>query len=1057
MHLDHLDIRRCYNVDMDAALRAKCARIKALKLPRDCTDGDESFRIGDTQLSGGRLRLAAAGPAEAEARDWADMPRDALMAVLYRLGSVESLGGAARAWARGLPRDAMQAVLRRLGQAEILGAAGQVCRSWRPAVADEAELWRRGGEEEGRPPARLSVARVAAGLGSGRRREPFVADRIGCDGFLLYLGKRLPYIRSLCLTSCYIVCSEGFVEAIKGFPHLEKLELSLCTNIFGEAIVAAAEACPHLKRFRLSKARFYCFDDDHSNDQEALAISTMRELRSLQLFGNNLSNRGISAILDNCPDLESLDIRHCFNIKMEASLQAKCARIRTLRLPDDLLDDYEFQVKSPIRYKSIFQSYLWSDGDEYLDRDYMDEDMDNYERFIPEDEDLIEATRKEEPLDFLSQLHTHHPAAAIDASDYGFSQASSGHAGSGVSFYFLGSGSRGLDIFFTPLPEQARDHWQILSTHIQSALPNGDPDQWNYVWNPNLYKSKKILNTRDLLQRKHFNIQGESFVAFAICQPQKITFICSSHVLLLNNVGTVLELDVGISGIEEMIIYSIMCPSTYARMLHILGKLSAVQLLLGSAAARRAARDEPSLWRSVVVNGYSRSRLPPRCRLSFEEVARAAVLGSQGRCEAFRGRFVGGDDFILFLADSAPFLKSLRLILCHKITSVAFAAAIMKFPLLEELEVSRCRRIEHICMPELVANLCPQIKHFRHTRSRDRYCVYNINRPGNDSQALAIASMRQLRSLQLFRDDMTNEGLMTILDKCPYLESIDIRSCRNLTMDGTLRARCAMIKTKTLYPCKPADEDEDFQPGSPISYCSTCAGNTDMDIGSESDFDDISGRGRGRRRCRRNVEARNWADLALDAILTIFHKLDHIDILMAADQVCASWRRAARDEPTLWPRITMRGTEALSARINRGGLACAAVCRSAGRCEAFCGEFAGDDGFLMYLAEQASCLKSLRLISCLGVSNEGIEEAIKQFPLLEELELSFCDNVTYKAYAVIGVTCGPQLKCLRLIKSFFDGWDGNQDVMWIKNMHELRSLQLFANTLTNKRSISYLG
>uniref|UniRef100_A0A0D3GX76 F-box domain-containing protein n=1 Tax=Oryza barthii TaxID=65489 RepID=A0A0D3GX76_9ORYZ len=558
---------------------------------------------------------------------------------------------------------------------------------------------------------------------------------------------------------------------------------------------------------------------------------------------------------------------------MEASLQAKCARIRTLRLPDDLLDDYEFQVKSPIRYKSIFQSYLWSDGDEYLDRDYMDEDMDNYE-------------------------------------------------------------SRRRRRRRRRLP--ARD-WAALPTDV---------------------------------------------------------------------------------------------------MLHILGKLSAVQLLLGSAAARRAARDEPSLWRSVVVNGYSRSRLPPRCRLSFEEVARAAVRGSQGRCEAFRGRFVGGDDFILFLADSAPFLKSLRLILYHKITSVAFAAAIMKFPLLEELEVPKNRAI---CMPELVANLCPQIKHFRHTRSWDRYRVYNINRPGNDSQALAIASMRQLRSLQLFRDDMTNEGMMTILDNCPYLESIDIRSCRNLTMDGTLRARCAMIKTKTLYPCKPADEDEDFQPGSPISYCSTCAGNTDMDIGSESDFDDISGIDYDddwydsyccdylsdteeadlavHNRMLEKSMRRNWADLPLDAILTIFHKLDHIDILMAADQVCASWRRAARDEPTLWQRITMRGTEALSARIIRGGLACAAVRRSAGRCEAFCGEFAGDDGFLMYLAEQASCLKSLCLISCLGVSNEGIEEAIKQFPLLEELELSFCDNVTYKAYAIIGVTCGPQLKCLKLSKS----------------------------------------
>lgn len=116
------------------------------------------------------------------------MPRDALMAVLYRLGSVESLGGAARAWARG-SADAMQAVLRRLGQAEILGAAGQVCRPGAPRSPTRPSCGVEAGGG-GRPPARLSVARVAAGLGSGRRREPFVADRIGCDGFLLYLGKR---------------------------------------------------------------------------------------------------------------------------------------------------------------------------------------------------------------------------------------------------------------------------------------------------------------------------------------------------------------------------------------------------------------------------------------------------------------------------------------------------------------------------------------------------------------------------------------------------------------------------------------------------------------------------------------------------------------------------------------------------------------------------------------------------------------------------------------------------------------------------------------------------
>ena len=46
------------------------------------------------------------------------------------------------------------------------------------------------------------------------------------------------------------------------------------------------------------------------------------------------------------------------------------------------------------------------------------------------------------------------------------------------------------------------------------------------------------------------------------------------------------------------------------------------------------------------------------------------------------------------------------------------------------------------------------------------------------------------------------------------------------------------------------------------------------------------------------------------------------------------------------------GHEGIARRHNRGGLACEAVRRSAGRCEAFCGEYAGDDGFLIYLSEQ---------------------------------------------------------------------------------------------------------
>lgn len=120
-----------------------------------------------------------------------------------------------------------------------------------------------------------------------------------------------------------------------------------------------SKACPQLRRFRMSELRFHNLQDDsdgedadsefrYSKDDDAKGIATMLELRSLQLFANNLTNEGLTAILDNCVHLESLDIRHCFNIVLDAALRAKCSRIKTLRLPHDSTDDYDLEALSPI-------------------------------------------------------------------------------------------------------------------------------------------------------------------------------------------------------------------------------------------------------------------------------------------------------------------------------------------------------------------------------------------------------------------------------------------------------------------------------------------------------------------------------------------------------------------------------------------------------------------------------------------------------------------------------------------------------------------------------------
>lgn len=76
------------------------------------------------------------------------------------------------------------------------------------------------------------------------------------------------------------------------------------------------------------------------------------------------------------------------------------------------------------------------------------------------------------------------------------------------------------------------------------------------------------------------------------------------------------------------------------------------------------------------------------------------------------------------------------------------------------------------------------------------------------------------------------------------------------------------------------------------------------------------------------------------------------------------------------------------------------------------------DSYGIVLILQGPLSESLRLISCNLVSNEGFIEAVKELPLLEELELSLCPNVGgffvsndvcgYEVYKFVSEVC-PQL------------------------------------------------
>jgi hypothetical protein len=139
-----------------------------------------------------------------------------------------------------------------------------------------------------------------------------------------------------------------------------------------------------------------------------------------------------------------------------------------------------------------------------------------------------------------------------------------------------------------------------------------------------------------------------------------------------------------------------------------------------------------------------------------------------------------------------------------------------KLPLLEELAISYCSLSNEAL--EAVGRCCPHLKSLK----------FNCLRYGKfDEEAFAIAAnMSELRSLQLFGNMLTKDGLQAILDGCPHLESLDLRRCFSLSLVGNLGRRCVQqIKHLRL----PHDSTDDYEFNGYCSFDDLSGGFSDID------------------------------------------------------------------------------------------------------------------------------------------------------------------------------------------------------------------------------------
>ncbi|VVB07867.1 unnamed protein product [Arabis nemorensis] len=250
-----------------------------------------------------------------------------------------------RKWAE-LPPELTSSILLRLGAIEILENAQKVCRSWR-RVCKDPSMWRRidmhnlgdsgSMEYDLDIMCRHAVDRSEGGL---------IAIDIwsfGTDDLLDYIAQRSSNLRSLKLAMCYSITEEGFAEAVAKVPSLEELEVSYC-QLSEESLKVVGKSCPNLKTLKLNCVGYRL--PSNESDEDALAIAeTMPRLRHLQLFGNRLTDVGLNGILDNCPNLEHLDLRQCFNVKLAGDLEKRCSeKIKVVRRPNDSTLDYPYDA-----------------------------------------------------------------------------------------------------------------------------------------------------------------------------------------------------------------------------------------------------------------------------------------------------------------------------------------------------------------------------------------------------------------------------------------------------------------------------------------------------------------------------------------------------------------------------------------------------------------------------------------------------------------------------------------------------------------------------------------
>ncbi|CAH1443298.1 unnamed protein product [Lactuca virosa] len=288
-----------------------------------------------------------------------------------------------RNWADLLP-DALGLIFSNLSLQETLTIVPRVCKSWNQAVLGPY-CWQNinilDWSYRSNPDHIDHMLRLLVTRSGGALREITVSGILN-DLTFSFLADHCRSLQTLQIPRCNI--SDTIVEQISTkLLAVTFMDLSYCRKISARALSAIGKSCKSLVGFRRNMHPID-IQERRPQAEEAVAIAaTMSKLKHLEIAYNCVDTKNIVEIIEKCKELEFLDVRGCWDVKLDQDWLDKRA-VMVKVLGPHVVDQFEGHSCSDYSDTDSFYDYaslddgLWDDDD--IDDDDIDDDDDDEDR-----------------------------------------------------------------------------------------------------------------------------------------------------------------------------------------------------------------------------------------------------------------------------------------------------------------------------------------------------------------------------------------------------------------------------------------------------------------------------------------------------------------------------------------------------------------------------------------------------------------------------------------------------------------------------------------------------